>query len=176
MRMGTKSLLYGAHQFLIHPFFVMLAWLRLYGFPGPGILLAIFVHDWGYWGVPSIEGEEGDRHPEWAANLFQKLGWSGLEGECRFHSRFWANRMGKEPSRLCWADKLGVALYPAWLWVFLSKLTGEIHEYMQNPKYEIHLGIEVADTPTQFFVRYKTKVKQWRLNDWKSALPQNKET
>lgn len=31
MKLGTKSVLFGAHQFLIHPFFVALAWWKLYG-------------------------------------------------------------------------------------------------------------------------------------------------
>ncbi len=33
MRIGTKSVVFGAHQFWIHPFFVFIAWWRLYGFP-----------------------------------------------------------------------------------------------------------------------------------------------
>lgn len=32
MRIGTKSVLFGAHQFLIHPLFVAVAWWRLHGF------------------------------------------------------------------------------------------------------------------------------------------------
>lgn len=33
MKIGTKSVLYGAHCFIIHPWFVALAWWKLYGFP-----------------------------------------------------------------------------------------------------------------------------------------------
>lgn len=29
MRVGTKSILFGAHQFLLHPLFVAWAWTRL---------------------------------------------------------------------------------------------------------------------------------------------------
>ena len=45
MNIGTKSLLYGAHQFALHPFFVALAWRRLYGrWPrDPRIWLAFLV-------------------------------------------------------------------------------------------------------------------------------------
>jgi hypothetical protein len=31
MTVGTRSVLYGAHQFAIHPWFVAAAWWRLYG-------------------------------------------------------------------------------------------------------------------------------------------------
>lgn len=32
MRIGTRSVLFGAHQFLIHPWFVALGWWKLHGF------------------------------------------------------------------------------------------------------------------------------------------------
>lgn len=68
MTTGTKSLLFGVHQFLWHPLTVLLAWVYLYrSFPNPKELLCIFVHDWGYWGCPNMDGPEGERHPERAA-------------------------------------------------------------------------------------------------------------
>src|SRR5437870_4037739 len=46
MSIGTKSVLFGAHCFFLHPLFVALAWTRLYGFPRDWRLyLAFFVHD-----------------------------------------------------------------------------------------------------------------------------------
>jgi len=49
MRVGTKSLLAGAHCLLIHPFVVLRAWNRLFGVPwDPRILCACFLHDIGY--------------------------------------------------------------------------------------------------------------------------------
>lgn len=33
MKIGTRSLLYGAHQFMLHPLFLALAWRKLYGAP-----------------------------------------------------------------------------------------------------------------------------------------------
>ena len=33
MTIGTKSVLFGAHQCLIHPWFVAYGWWTLYGFP-----------------------------------------------------------------------------------------------------------------------------------------------
>lgn len=61
MKVGTKSVLFGAHCFFIHPWFVALAWWRLYGFRGvedryvgrvsllnPRLWLCFFTHDLGY--------------------------------------------------------------------------------------------------------------------------------
>lgn len=74
MRVGTKSVLFGAHQFLIHPCFVALAWWKLYGFPRqPWLWVAFFVHDLGYWGKPEMDGEEGEQHPRWGAGVLYWL-------------------------------------------------------------------------------------------------------
>ncbi len=75
MRIGTKSLLYGAHQFILHPLFVALAWRRLYGrWPrDPRIWLAFVVHDWGYWGCSNLDGAEGKLHPWGAARWFSRF-------------------------------------------------------------------------------------------------------
>lgn len=63
MKIGTKSLLFGAHQFAIHPIFVFLGWWKLYGFPrDPRLWVVFLVHDWGYWGKPNMDGEEGEEH------------------------------------------------------------------------------------------------------------------
>ena len=51
MKIGTKSLLFGAHNIIIHPVLVFIAWWRLYGFPfDPRLWIAFLVHDWGYFG------------------------------------------------------------------------------------------------------------------------------
>jgi len=65
MKVGTKSVLFGAHCFFIHPIFVAIAWTKLYGFPfDPRIWVAFFVHDLGYWGKPNMDGSEGETHVE----------------------------------------------------------------------------------------------------------------
>jgi len=74
MRVGTKSVLYGAHCFLIHPWFVALAWWRLYGFPwAPWLWVAFFVHDLGYVGKPNMDGPEGEEHPWLGAHVLYEL-------------------------------------------------------------------------------------------------------
>lgn len=151
MKTGTKSVLYGAHCFFIHPVFVAIAWIKLYGFPwDPRLWVAFFVHDLGYWGKPNMDGEEGETHPELGAILMHK--WFDKKGRwenigryqtmytagstdwynfCYYHSRFLAKRDGRPYSKLCVADKLAVALEPAWLYLPRVKWTGEIHEYRE---------------------------------------------
>jgi hypothetical protein len=73
MRTGTKSILFGAHCWFIHPFFVALAWNKLYGPPRDWRLwVAFFVHDLGYWNLPNMDGDEGERHAEWGADLMHR--------------------------------------------------------------------------------------------------------
>lgn len=70
MKVGTKSVLFGAHCFLLHPLFVAIAWIKLYGFPfDPRIWIAFFVHDLGYWGKPNMDGVEGETHVEFGARI-----------------------------------------------------------------------------------------------------------
>lgn len=74
MKIGTKSVLFGAHCFFLHPFFVAIAWTKLYGFPwDPRLWFAFFLHDLGYWGKPNMDGPEGENHPEWAAKVMHRL-------------------------------------------------------------------------------------------------------
>ena len=62
MNIGIKSVLFGAHQFLIHPWFVAWGWWTLYGFPfDPRLWVAFFVHGLGYIGKPNMDGPEGTR-------------------------------------------------------------------------------------------------------------------
>ncbi len=186
MRIGTRSLLFGVHQFAIHPWFVAWGWWRLYGFPwDPRLWIAFVIHDWGYWGKPNMDEAEGETHPDFAAlvmsifnsttivnyeyeewshgdkgvpwlaggdafnqkrlqgwrivasfNLFTLLGrpvygfsWSQF---CYYHSRFLAKRDSQPFSRLCVADKLAIALFPAWLYLPLARLSGELTEYMEG--------------------------------------------
>jgi hypothetical protein len=75
MKIGTKSLLYGGHQFAIHPFVLAYSWYKLYGFKGEPNLwnwrlwIAFLVHDWGYWGKPNMDGPEDETHVELGAKI-----------------------------------------------------------------------------------------------------------
>ncbi len=64
MTVGTKSVLFGVHQFIWHPATVVLAWRRLYGrWPGLYEFIAIACHDLGYIGCTDMDGPSGRRHP-----------------------------------------------------------------------------------------------------------------
>jgi hypothetical protein len=143
VKLGTKSVLFGAHAFFLHPWFVALGWWKLYGFPwDPRLWFAFFVHDLGYIGMPNMDGEEGEQHPVFGALIMGFLfdrgarvtqGYASLGkwGELTLcHSRYFAKRFGLRPSRLCMADKLAIALTPAWLYLPMVNATGEIREYM----------------------------------------------
>lgn len=175
MKIGTKSLLYGYHCFLIHPWFVALGWWKLYGFPwDPRLWLAFIVHDWGYWGKPNMDGFEGELHPylgarivgllfDWprytwvhrprghAPELDDRMSqqgwtlryWDADRNEGQYQNRYWhfftlchsrymAEIVGREPSDLCYADKLAIALYPPRLFLWLTRMTGEIAEYKRG--------------------------------------------
>src|SRR5262245_41708328 len=73
MKIGTKSVLFGVHQFLWHPLTVGLAWRKLYGvWPRAEGWVAIFCHDLGYSVCTNIDGPEGRLHPERGAKLALK--------------------------------------------------------------------------------------------------------
>ena len=132
MRVGTKRVIFGVHAILVHPFFVAWAWSRLYGFPwDPRLWLAFLVHDIGYLGKSNMEGPEGQQHVVLGGRI---MGW--LFGpEWRVftlcHSRHWAESVGKSYSKLCLADKLAFVLTPAWLYIPMARLSGELQEYMR---------------------------------------------
>lgn len=151
MKIGSRSLLFGAHQFLLHPVCVALAWRKLYGrFPGdPRIWIAFVVHDWGYWGCPNMDGAEGKMHPwraaRWFAAWFDKFETSTAPshngkncvdplGEwgrlCLFHSRSLARRYGEPVSQLCAPDKIASFMVPRFVYLTGTRWSGELAEYM----------------------------------------------
>jgi len=148
MKIGTKSVLFGAHCFFLHPWFVAWGWWKLYGFPwDPRLWVLFFVHDLGYWGKPNMDGPEGETHPILGAKVMSwlfdyegettriegasiGLGRWGMESLC--HSRYFAKKLGLEPSSLCFADKLAFTLDPWWLYLPRVTATGEINECLKN--------------------------------------------
>jgi hypothetical protein len=121
MRMGTKSLLFGCHQVILHPIFVTAAWIKCYKkLPNPKEQICIIIHDWGYWGKPNMDGPEGEGHPRWAANFADHHLGIHYGDLCMYHSRFLAKLRHHSVSKLCLPDKVGVGMMPVWLWVSLS--------------------------------------------------------
>ena len=131
MKIGTKSVLFGAHCFFLHPWFVAWGWWKLYGFPfDPRLWVAFAVHDFGYFGKPNMDGKEGEAHVEFGAKVMAFIFGQKWGDFCRYHSRFYAKKDGRNPSLLCIADKLAITLTPAWLYLPMVNWTGEIKEYM----------------------------------------------
>lgn len=160
MSIGTRSVLFGAHQFLLHPCFVAWAWWQLFGFPwDPRLWIAFFVHDLGYIGKPNMDGPEGERHVEFGANLMRVFGVEWKEFSL-YHSRFYAKRDRRPVSRLCYADKLAIVLTPAWLYVPMATATGEIDEYMDLARTRTTAGEpKYASMNT-----YSNERRQWYAN------------
>ena len=144
MKIGTKSILWGIHNPIIHTFFVTVAWIIIYRtLPNLAEFVAIIIHDLGLWGQPNIDGPEGERHPE---VVFDKV----KDYACKYHQRrhsdflikvanlvighsgWYAAKHGLPLSKLYYADKLANALYPTTLYLLLGILSGEIKEYRQR--------------------------------------------
>lgn len=107
MTVGTKSVLFGAHCFLIHGFFVARGWSTLWGFPwDPRLWAAFFVHDLGYLGCGDMDGREGEEHVHLGAKIMGLLFGDSWADFTLRHSRYWAKKHGVRVSRLCYADKL----------------------------------------------------------------------
>ena len=133
LTVGTKSFLYGAHQFIIHPFMVAAAWRKLYGTPWhPMLWICFFLHDVGYIGKPNIDGPAGSLHPAAGAKVAGWLGGEKWYAFCAGHSRTFARIAGVPVSRLCAADKLAMILEPKWLYMARAKATGEVLEYVKK--------------------------------------------
>lgn len=134
MTKGTKSILFGVHQFLWHPFTVWLAWIYLYrALPGWRECICILVHDWGYWGKVNMDDELGETHPLLGAKIAHKLLDKGDDHHyfnlVLLHSRHYAKQLGTEPSKLCWADKASIIFEPWWLYLPRAWASGELAEY-----------------------------------------------
>lgn len=142
MKVGTKSLLFGVHQFAWHPFTVFLAWRELYGMPTWREVVCIIIHDWGYWGCSEMDGEEGSMHPYFGAYFARELFGEKYYYFCLLHSRTLSRDLRKEPSQLCWADKFSMLYDPRWFYLLRARLTGEIHEYRQHAHDRGFIGLD----------------------------------
>ncbi|MGD0326953.1 MAG: hypothetical protein ABSD45_24830 [Terriglobia bacterium] len=132
MRVGTKSVIFGVHATLVHPFFVAYAWSRLFGFPwDPRLWVAFLVHDLGYICKANMESSEGQQHVVLGGRIMGWLFGPEWRDFTLCHSRHWAERVGKKYSKLCLADKLAFVLTPAWLYLPMARLSGELYEYMR---------------------------------------------
>jgi hypothetical protein len=167
MKIGTKSLLYGAHLFWWHPILVFISWWKLFGFPwNPRLWIAFIIHDWGYWGKPNMDGPEGEFHVIWAASWMAHLfgcPW-GVMTAC--HSRHWAKKTGRRVSTLGIADKYSATLEPRWFYLLRTRATGEIREFQQKATHHQEVGF-IGDGSWQddctWFGKFKYRMIEWTL-------------
>lgn len=170
MNVGTKSILFGVHQFLWHPWTVGRAWRHIHGrWPSLNKWICIFVHDLGYWGCPNMDGAEGKEHPVKGAMLASKLvSWAArLRGKSRRgswsvaaesywftlgHSTHYANKhLGGVVSDLYLADKASILFDPPWFYLLRGWLSGEVAEYVSRE--------DPSLTPRQWLTNYRNRVK-----------------
>jgi len=119
MKEGTKSLLFGCHQFILHPIFVIIAWYKLgYGNPKFWELVCIFLHDIGHWQKDYLSDyKQKEQHwklgAEIALRLFGLDGWWFIAGHTRQSGR---NFDEKNKNKLFFADKYSWIIAPkCWL-------------------------------------------------------------
>lgn len=177
MKVGTKSLLFGVHQFAWHPWTVIRAYRAVHGvWPMFDECLCILVHDWGYWGCPNLDGEQGKRHPERGARIafclvylwykeFRRCHWLVAKSYAEeaydrtlYHSSHYARAHGAKPSALYLPDKASILHEPRWFYLLRARLSGEVWEYISNSPFA-KLPPELQ-TANGWYLWYKSKVKQ----------------
>ena len=175
VKVGTKSLLFGVHQFIWHPISIWLAWRKCYRrWPRWYEWVAIVCHDLGYWGKPNMDGDEGKTHPERGAEIAGKVAsriakclgygdWSNQLGYEVYelslcHSTHYAQKIGKPVSKLYLPDKVSILYDPCWWYLLRSRASGEVWEYIQNAPEWIRNCYNIPDT-WYWWYRNKTKLK-----------------
>jgi hypothetical protein len=123
---------------------VAAAWYKLYGFRkvrdryvgeislwNPRLWLVFALHDIGYIGKTNMDDEQGETHPATGARIVGTLFGEDWWWFSLLHSRYYAKRLEMQPSLLCIAEKLSLAITPGWLYLPAVRATGEIKEYMR---------------------------------------------
>lgn len=143
MKIGTKSTLFGAHCFLIHPIMVFIAWWKLYGFPwDPRLWIAFFVHDLGYWGKPNMDGDEGINHIEFGAKIMGFFdhgikGWEYQYWQYTNKGIWWLNDN--------WTEEMNSLRKDGWKIINI----GEVYTILERP---------IKDTKWSDFSKYHSRV------------------
>jgi len=138
-----------------------MGWVKLYGWKmlNANIMLAIIFHDWGYIGCMTMDGPDGSLHPTRLPKRLVRLLPQESLVQIVYHSRHLSSKYGFEPSLLCWADKIGTAMMPSFLWALMAYLSGEGWEYMSNPNNNDY--VEGEDFTLLGLRRFHIKYKEW---------------
>jgi len=113
MTQGTKSFLFGCHQFLLHPYFIIKAWKWWYGrYPYWKEIVCILIHDIGICGRQYLDGDNKKGHWQRGALLAYRLFGDGYMRLCTGHT----DESGFIRSMLFIPDKISYLFCPViWL-------------------------------------------------------------
>lgn len=163
MNIGTKSVLFGVHQFIWHPLTVAGAFLTVHKrLPKWWEAVGIFCHDLGYWGCTDMDGESGETHPRAGARIAAKI--CGVFSEqaafdvyffCLYHSSNFARLHCAKPSSLYLPDKVSILLEPKWFYLLRARLSGELDEYVSRES----LKRKRTFTDEEWFEMYRTAIQ-----------------
>lgn len=184
---GLRSILIGAHQFVLHPLALTRAWRVLYGpIRDPRLYLTFWLHDLGYVLTRDMEGEEGERHVELGARLTRlcdppatrqavptpwgtlRLGPWGVFS--LLHSRYYARHLQRSPSRLCAADKLAISFERGY--VTRVTLSGEVWESLACAQAGRYPDVQVDAHHPDLEARRLTPVTRTVIASWAFATRQ----
>lgn len=167
MRTGTKSLLFGVHQFIWHPITVHLAWRRLFGWPSLRETACIFIHDWGYWGCEEMEGVHSAKRVLVAAAIADLLFGRPYYDLILLQNRYFAKKLKRTPSKLYWAKRLSVAYDPQPFYLLRARLSGELIQARAQAARSHHLPLNNSDETWMAWVRSKLS-REFESHEWHS--------
>lgn len=122
------------HNPIVHTATVLTAWIKIFKcLPSTKETICIIVHDIGYITQTSIDGSD-NRHPELGARMCGRAFGSEYFDFCIAHSRDYAKKRGVPLSKLGYADKASVLVYPDAFFKILIKVGGEAQEYLETSK------------------------------------------
>ena len=134
MKTGLRSYLVGMHNPLLHAIMIIIAWIRIYhNLPTIKELICILFHDIGYITQTTIDGFD-NKHPELGAWLCGSMLGRKHFVLCIAHSRVYAKKLGISLSKLGYADKASILIFPNWLFKRIILIGGEAEEYYQTSK------------------------------------------
>ncbi len=104
-----------------------------------------------------MDGPDGSMHPFYSPSFINNSRLDITKNEICWHSRHLSATFDQQPSRLCWADKLGLITMPSLLWALLAYASGEGKEYVSNPYGNDYVSRE--DSTLIGLIRFHAKFK-----------------
>lgn len=127
MKEGTKSVLFGCHNPVIHGIFVLLTWKLEYKvWPKWWELIGIFLHDIGVWGRQYLSNDTAkvghwQRGAYWTSKIVSKLGgsarlsYSFVAGHCPEESYYPKSKLWKADKRVWLVTPIFILWWNYWV-------------------------------------------------------------